>query len=421
MMFASTRGQCPPVPLETALLTGLAPDGGLYLPESLPVLDFGSLPDTDFPELAHRVLEPWLAGFMTSEQVGDLVTDAFTFPVPVVSLSEDLGILELFHGQTMSFKDFGGRTLGRLLGHLLADRGEDVTIVVATSGDTGSAVADGCSGIPGVRVVLLYPAGQVSPTQERQLIVRRDGVTALRVNGTFDDCQRLVKGAFGDSRLSGLGLTTANSINMGRLLPQMLYYLHAARQSEAPVTFCVPSGNLGNLTAGVLAARTGMPVRGFIAAHNRNAFFPEWLQDASRAFAPSVQTPSNAMDVGAPSNFERLQALLGRDGLTRLVTGVSVSDEDTLSSLGAVAAKYGYIPDPHTAVGLEAWRRVAPAGPVVVLSTAHPAKFPETVEPVIGHPLDVPPQLAALSGAPTSVTDIPADTDALADVMLSAR
>lgn len=418
MSFVSTRNASEPVGLAAALLAGLAPDGGLYIPEHVPPVDIAALPPDDFPELATRVLTPWLAEFMTPYEVAALAADAFSFPVPTVRISESVSILELFHGPTLSFKDFGGRTLGRLLGHLLQEKGEEVTIVVATSGDTGSAVADGCSGIPGIRVVLLYPAGQVSPTQEQQLVVEREGVTALRVQGTFDDCQRLVKGAFSDPRLRHKRLSTANSINMGRLLPQMLYYMQAARVFDAPVTFCVPSGNLGNLTAGMLAAKSGMPVRGFLAAHNRNDFFPGWLTDADRAFNPSVQTPSNAMDVGAPSNFERLTAMYSREELVALVSGVSVSDAETVASITRTLRESGYVADPHTAVGLEAVRRLQPDGQVVVLATAHPAKFPETVEPAIGRKVDVPSQLSQLSGMAQSVQDLEADADALADVIL---
>jgi len=423
MSFVSTRDTSGAVgsgrvDLATALLAGLAPDGGLYLPEHVPPIDFAGLPPDDFPELATRILTPWLEEFMTLREVEALAADAFSFPVPLVRISDSVSILELFHGPTLSFKDFGGRTLGRLLGHLLQEKGEEVTIVVATSGDTGSAVADGCSGIPGVRVVLLYPAGQVSPTQEQQLIVEREGVTALRVHGSFDDCQRLVKGAFADSRLRHKRLSTANSINMGRLLPQMLYYVHAAKQYEAPVTFCVPSGNLGNLTAGMLAAESGMPVAGFLAAHNRNDFFPAWLSNAERAFNASVQTPSNAMDVGAPSNFERLTAMYAREELVSRVSGVSVTDKDTVSSIRCTLQETGYVADPHTAVGLEAVRRLQPEGQVVVLSTAHPAKFPETVEPAIGRKVTVPPQLTQLQQMPSSVQDMEADAGALADAIL---
>ena len=418
MSFVSTRNASERVDLATALLTGLARDGGLYIPERIPPIEMAALPWNDFPGLATHVLTPWLSDIMTAAEVDALAADAFSFPVPIVRISESVSILELFHGPTLSFKDFGGRTLGRLLGHLLQEKGEEVTIVVATSGDTGSAVADGCSGIPGVRVVLLYPAGQVSPTQEQQLVVEREGVTALRVHGTFDDCQRLVKGAFSDSRLRHKRLSTANSINMGRLLPQMLYYVHAARVSEAPVTFCVPSGNLGNLTAGMLAAKSGMPVRGFVAAHNRNDFFPAWLVDADRAFNASVQTPSNAMDVGAPSNFERLVAMYSREALTELVSGVSVSDDETVASISRTLRETGYVADPHTAVGLEAVRKLQPDGQVVVLATAHPAKFPETVEPAIGQAVDVPSQLSQLTGMARSVIDMEPEPAALANVIL---
>lgn len=409
-----------------ALLQGLAPDGGLYLPTRIPELPLG-LQHDDFKNTAREVLGVWLDGVLDGNRLGDLIEDAFNFPVPLIPVAEEEGplLLELFHGPTLSFKDFGARFLGRMLGALAA---EPVTILVATSGDTGSAVADGCSGIPGVRVVLLFPKGQVSPVQERQLIIKRPGVTAVRVRGTFDDCQRLVKGAFSHAGLKEHSLTTANSINIGRLLPQMLYYIHAALACDRPPMFFVPSGNLGNLTAGVLAAVSGMPVSGFVAAHNENDFFPRWLDNPSAGFAPSVQTLSNAMDVGAPSNFERLASLFRSRRVRETVRGARISDERTREIMRHVWERHGYLADPHTAVGLAAAQdaiRSGKAGPVgtpaVVLSTAHPAKFPEIVESATGHVPDEPSRLALLDGAAICVHEMAADDDELAELIRTAE
>ncbi len=410
------------VSFREALLQGLAPDGGLYLPTQIPELPSGLrklVQAPDFRDTARQVLGAWLEGVLDERRLGDLIDDTFSFPVPLVRVGQKDGphVLELFHGPTLSFKDFGARFLGRMLGALTA---EPVTILVATSGDTGSAVADGCSGIPGVHVVVLFPEGQVSPVQERQLIVERPGVTAVRVRGTFDDCQRLVKGAFSHAGLKGYRLTTANSINIGRLLPQMLYYIQASLECDQSPLFCVPSGNLGNLTAGVLAALSGMPAAGFVAAHNENDFFPRWLEHPEARFAPSRQTLSNAMDVGAPSNFERLAYLFRTSRIRESVRGARVSDERTRETMRCVWETYGYQADPHTAVGLAGVRdgKFGSGGmPTVVLSTAHPAKFPDIVASATGQVPDVPFRLACLEGADVRVHDMDADGDALAGLI----
>lgn len=383
-----------------------------------------------FQEMAWNVLSAWLDGVLEENVLEDLVQDAFDFPVPLVGMDGGAGqveggraplLLELFHGPTLSFKDFGARFLGRMLG-LLSE--EPVTILVATSGDTGSAVADGCSGIPGVRVVLLYPGGgQVSPTQERQLIVERPGVTAVRVRGSFDDCQRMVKGSFSHAGLNDIRLTTANSINVGRVLPQMLYYIHAASQLGRPPLFVVPSGNLGNLTAGILACLSGMPAAGFLAAHNENDFFPRWLDDSSTRYGASKQTLSNAMDVGAPSNFERLEYLFRTTRAGSNVRAVRVSDNETVAAIQHAWHEYRYLADPHTAVGLAAVLAENSAAwmksdtPVVVLSTAHPAKFPEIVRSATDITPEVPSQLARLDGMSSRVQDLDADGNQLAELI----
>ncbi|MFW5972980.1 MAG: threonine synthase, partial [Bacteroidota bacterium] len=353
---------------------------------------------------------------------------ALDFEVPLVPLNDDrwrdVYVLELFHGPTLSFKDFGARTMARLMGHFLKQQDRYLTVLVATSGDTGSAVADGFAGQPNIRVVLLYPHGQVSPTQERQLIVKRPGVTALAVDGSFDDCQRLVKDAFHDPGLETVELSSANSINIGRLLPQMLYYMEALRKGQFEPAFCVPSGNLGNLTGGLLARLSGLPVRRFIAAHNANDFFPCHLSEGLNSYRASVRTLSNAMDVGVPSNFERIRALLSPEEMRGMSKGYSISDEETIAGMRRVFEETGYLPDPHTAVGLVAAeryrRRSGDTSPVVVLSTAHPAKFPEVVDRALGFVPEAPPVLARLWKQDTSVTRIPPEASMLRDVILSS-
>ena len=407
--YRSTRGGAP-VRFEEALLRGLAPDGGLYLPETVPKVDFrAAFEEPSFEGLAFEVLRTWLRAEIDDEVLHAIVDGALNFEVPLVRLDgwDDVYVLELFHGPTLSFKDFGARTMARWMRYFLREREEHVTILVATSGDTGSAVADGFAGQDRIDVVLLYPKGQVSPVQERQLIVSRSGVRALAVEGNFDDCQRMVKEAFVDERLESANLSSANSINVGRLLPQMLYYIWAVRElASDEVLFCVPSGNLGNLTGGLLAHLSGLPLRGFLAAHNENDFFPRFLDGDEASFQPTISTLSNAMDVGAPSNFERLENLLDVQTLRSLIRGVSVSDDETLQSIQRVYRETGYLADPHTAVGLAAVRGTDARGPVVVLSTAHPAKFPETIEKAVGFEPDPPPRLAALWDREVSVTNV---------------
>ncbi len=421
--YRSTRG-AGGATFEEALLKGLAPDGGLYLPRELPRLDLErAFASPNFSELGGNVLEAWIGGEVGADALGLVVREALNFPVPLVPLEgggwDGIYVLELFHGPTLSFKDFGARTMARWMGHFLRARDEEVTILVATSGDTGSAVADGFAGQKRIDVVALYPKGKVSPVQERQLIAARPGVRALAVEGDFDDCQRMVKEAFMDPTLAEAGLSSANSINIGRLLPQMLYYVWAVRELEhAPPTFCVPSGNLGNLTAGVMAHLSGLPVSGFVAAHNANDFFPRVLAGEDAEVGATVRTLSNAMDVGVPSNFERLEALLDRGRMRALIRGESVTDAETIASMKRVYEEAGYLADPHTAVGLEAVRRRRTLQkPVVVLSTAHPAKFPEIVAEALDFEPEAPERLAALWERPVRVETLSPTLEALRGVL----
>ncbi len=365
---------------------------------------------------------------MPERDVMAITADALNFDAPVVRLGQgawmDTYVLELFHGPTLSFKDFGARTMARLMNYFLQDQEEPLTILVATSGDTGSAVADGFAGQDKIRVVLLYPQGQVSPIQERQLIAKRSGVKALAVQGTFDDCQRMVKEAFVDPDLAHIPLSSANSINIARLLPQMLYYFWGYQRLNIPSThFCVPSGNLGNLTGGILAALSGLPVPRFIAAHNANDFFPRHLAEGWMKFQPSVRTRSNAMDVGVPSNFERLQYLLQGEEMRRRIWGTSVTDAETLATMRRVYEETDYVADPHTAVGLEAAQRFrrdsGEEAPIIVLSTAHPAKFPETVQEALGIEPPMPERLSRLWQEDTSVEVTAPTLEALKEHVLA--
>ncbi|MBE2186146.1 MAG: threonine synthase [Rhodothermales bacterium] len=416
MIYFSTRNASPPASLKTALLDGLAPDGGLYLPDALMPLPDGWQGAPSLAGLGAHVLAPFVADTVPNAEA--LVRDALNFETPLVRLDDDLFVLELFHGPTLSFKDVGARTLARFA-HALLEPGERLTILVATSGDTGSAVADGFSGLPGVRVVLLFPEGRVSEVQERQLAIERPGVTPVRVRGTFDDCQRLVKTAFEDVRFRAHGrLSSANSINIGRLLPQSLYYLDAVRQLGDTPRFVVPSGNLGNLTAGVMAHRAGMPAAGFVAAHNANRGFADFLAGDDLRPADTVQTLSNAMDVGRPSNAERLTALLPPERLRALVRGTVTDDATTRASIRDAYDRYGYLACPHTAVGLDAVRRLrgeGASGPMVVLSTAHPAKFPDVVAEATGVTPPEPEALARLRGLPDVAVTVEPTLDALHD------
>ncbi|AWR87252.1 threonine synthase [Meiothermus taiwanensis] len=418
------------VSFEEALLQGLAPDGGLYIPERIPqIAPEAWLGARSIAEVGVAVLGEWLKEDIPISDLEAILHDALNFPCPLVKLSDDLYVLELFHGPTLSFKDFGARTMARLMQYFLRKRNEHRIILVATSGDTGSAVADGFAGQENIEVVLLYPKGKVSEVQERQLIVQRPGVRSFAVEGTFDDCQRMVKEAFVDPELAHLPLSSANSINIGRLLPQALYYLWALAQlhrqaSPSKISFCVPSGNLGNLTAGILAALMGQPVHRFIAAHNDNHFFPDFLQGKAEAyqFHPTIATLSNAMDVGSPSNFERLYTLLGPEKLRAWVWGTTVSNEATLERMQKTYEATGYMACPHTAVGLEAQARyrqqTAHPTPLISLACAHPAKFPDVVLKALGQH---PPQeqaLQSLHSRPTQVQVIGPTLQALKDFLL---
>ena len=420
MRLVSTNGSAPECGFIDGLLAGLAPDGGLYLPVEVPrvtAADLAAWRALPFGRLAVALAGRWLTGELPAPVIERLALDALDFPVPVRRLSNELVALELFHGPTLAFKDFGARFLGRVFGYALAARGTHATILVATSGDTGSAVAHGFAGVSRIRVVILYPAGKVSPFQESQMATLGGNVHALRVPGTFDDCQRLVKTAFLDDDLASLHLSSANSINIGRLLPQSFYYVAAYLQTAArigdPVAFVVPSGNLGNLTAGVLAARMGLPVSGFVAATNANDVLPEFLDTGTYRARPSVATLSNAMDVGDPSNFTRLLMLCdGKvDTLRALVRGERVSEAETRQAIRQTWQESRIPIDPHGAVAVAAARRLLDAHalgpPVIALLTAHPAKFGAVIREELGFEPELPADVADTRTKPNLAVDLP--------------
>jgi len=413
----STRGKAPAVPFREAVVAGLAPDGGLFVPATLERRSpewWDRLCQAPFEDVAVAMAQALLGDEYDETELAALVRDALNFPIPIVRLDESLQAVELFHGPTFAFKDVGARTLARVLSHL-EDEGEPLTVLVATSGDTGSAVAQAFWGVPRTRVVVVYPQGQLSQVQEAQFTTLGGNVTAVAVSGTFDDCQRLVKEAFADAELrQRVHLTSANSISLGRLVPQMFYYGYAALQAApgARVMFSVPSGNFGNLVAGVMAWRMGAPISGFVAATNVNDTVPRYLETGRYEPRPSVATVANAMDVGAPSNFERLSWLFGGDcpAMQAMIAGTVHTDDEAKRAIAELYRQYEYVADPHTAIaylGTRAPQRPStPAPQHLFLSTAHPAKFAEIVEPAIGRPVAMPGALAEALGRPRFVVRI---------------
>lgn len=402
MKYFSTRGgEHQTVDLKTALLTGLAPDGGLYLPLSIPAVQGAAQQTATFPELAAYLALAWFGDDVAHEILHDIVHEAYDFPVPIVHIG-DRFVCELFHGPSLSFKDFAAQFFMRLLDHLLMRDDEHALILTATSGDTGSAVAAACHGRARLRAVILYPKGHISPTQEQQITTWGGNVTAVAVHGTFDDCQRLVKSALAARVIPNVHLTSANSINIGRLLPQTFYYWWIALQ-RPHATLVVPSGNFGNLNAGVLAKRMGAPITHFIAATNANDAVPRYLTDGIYDPHPTQHTLSNAMDVGAPSNVERLRYLFHDDIATMRseISGATVSDAQTQHTITNVYQQHGYLLDPHTAV---AWHASTPEQ--VILSTAHPSKFSEVLTPLVGITPPIPPQLATTSERVSHVVNL---------------
>lgn len=420
--FISTRGS-ERVSLSDALFRGLAPDGGLYVPSDLAQLP-GSPPSGHDLVALSQWAAPALFPGVSRGLIEAVVSEGFTFPIPLVEVESGVRVLELFHGPTHAFKDVGARFLARMMKAVDPGTGRR-TVLVATSGDTGGAVADAFFGLDAFDVVVLFPRDGVSPRQRRQMTTLGGNVKALAVTGGFDECQRIAKEAFLDVGLSERHrLTSANSINIGRLLPQALYYVYAAalmNWDADPVRFVVPSGNLGNLCAGLIAKRMGMPTSGFMAATNLNRVFVDMLAGESFGPRPAIATASSAMDVGRPSNLERIQWLYAGD-LRRLrgdVVGISVTDESARECIRDVYERCGYLMDPHTAVAYEAHRRHRDraSAPSVVLATAHPAKFPELTEAVIGREIPLPDGLAHTIDREEHMREIPPSLAALAETL----
>lgn len=400
MKFKTVLGESPSVSFREALFRGLAPDGSLYIPDHLPRFDrpfLDTLQNTSLHEAGRRVASLFIDEIPHNALDG-IVRKAFNFPIPLVRLEEGIYLLELFHGPTLAFKDVGARFMAEALSYFLGQEEREVTILVATSGDTGSAVAHGFFNVPRIRVFILYPSGKISRLQEQQMTTLGGNIHAVEVDGAFDDCQRLVKQTLGDRKVTeSHTLTTANSINVGRLLPQISYYVWGVSQLmksdpsdfSAPLVV-VPSGNIGNLTAAVYAKWMGVPIHGFAAAANANNVVPQYLTSGKFTPRASVQTLSNAMDVGNPSNLARLQALYD-DDLNRLrkdIDAVSISDQETLHEIRRTFDRTGYLVDPHTAVGIAAARsmmqRDTDCPPIIVPATAHPAKFPHVIREATG-------------------------------------
>lgn len=421
MKYHSTNNSSHQVDLKEAILRSLPPDNGLYMPNQLPVLgdDFwNKWRELSFHEIAFAVTEAFFGEDVPAEKLGEIVEGTLAFDAPLVSLAPGDHILELFHGPTLAFKDFGARFMARLMAHLTHGEDRELTVLVATSGDTGGAVASAFHNVPGTRVVILYPKGKVSGLQEKQLTALGGNITALEIDGTFDDCQALVKKAFLDREVAErMNLTSANSINLSRLVPQSFYYIHSARQLPENVkpVFVVPSGNFGNLTAGLLARQLGLPVEHFLAATNRNDVVPRYLASGVYEPVPSISTISNAMDVGAPSNFVRMTALFGNswEDFSNCMSGMSFSDEETRAAVREVKSLYGYEIDPHGAVGWLAarnYRATHPGSTTITLETAHPAKFPDVMDEELGAGVvEIPERLAVLADKEKVATELSKD------------
>ena len=409
-----------------AVSAGLAKDGGLYMPASIPsftLTEIKSMSGLHYYQLAATLLKPFFGSMSNKNQLEEICSDVFNFDVPLRLFSDKLGILELFHGPTMAFKDFGARFLAKLLGVIATSKGTEITILVATSGDTGGAVANGFYGVKGVKVVVLFPGGKISPFQEQQITGLGGNIRAISVKGTFDHCQMLVKKAFNDHGLKKtMTITSANSINIGRWIPQMVYYFYGwlrwveSGSTKHPV-YSVPSGNYGNLAAGLLAARMGLPVDHFIAASNRNNTVPEYLRTGIYTPRESIHTVANAMDVGNPSNFARLTSLVKHgQSLNKLITGFEFTDSEIIGKIEEFYTREKYIADPHTATGILAIEKYGKPG--IVTGTADPCKFTEVLPPGIRQQITIPESIN--KGAPPSIsTGMEPEYDNLREYLLN--
>ena len=437
MRYYSTNRQAPAASLEEAVVKGLAGDRGLYMPERIPQLapaTIAGLKKMPFHAIACLVARAFFGEDIEADTLDAITRDTLAFDTPVVPVGDRIYSLELFHGPTLAFKDVGGRFMARLLGHFIRKEGagREVNVLVATSGDTGSAVANGFLGVEGIRVYVLYPKGKVSPIQECQFTTLGQNITALEVDGTFDDCQALVKSAFMDADLNRhMRLTSANSINVARFLPQSFYYFNAyARLDERgeadALVVSVPSGNFGNITAGLFAHAMGLPIRRFIAANNRNDVFLEYLRTGRYNPRPSVATIANAMDVGAPSNFARILDLYGSEGgdpyprVSRLISGHRYTDEQIADTMRRVYRSTGYVLDPHGACGYQGLAdSLRPGETGVFLETAHPAKFKGTVDRILGTDIEIPAKLRAFMEGKKQSIELSKDFEGFKSFLMS--
>ncbi|MFT3681130.1 MAG: threonine synthase [Ferruginibacter sp.] len=431
MQFYSTSHTSPKVSFREATIQGQAPDKGLYFPEHIPVFPKDVIANIEAytkEEIAYQVIAPYVANTIPEADLRRIVSETVNFDIPLIKVTGDIYSLELYHGPTLAFKDVGARFMSRCLGYFVKGQEQKVTVLVATSGDTGGAVANGFYDVDGVEVVILYPSGKVSSVQEKQLTTLGKNIHALEVNGTFDDCQQMVKQAFTDADLNKkLFLTSANSINVARWLPQQFYYLFAYQQwpdKKNPPVITVPSGNFGNICAGILAHVSGMPVKHFIAACNANDVVPVFMETQKYEPKKAVATISNAMDVGNPSNFVRILEIFNNQfvDLEKVLSSSSISDAETKDTLKSFYNKYHYLPDPHGAVGflaLERYLKGHTADKGIVLETAHPVKFYDVVEPVIGEAVPIPQTVQEQLKLEKKSTKINADSALLKAFLLA--
>ena len=428
MKYISTRQQ-EETNIKTAILKGLADDGGLFMPEYIPQLDsafFENLPNLTLQEIGFRVAREFLGESIRNENLKEIIDEVLNFEIPAVKISENIYSLELFHGPTMAFKDVGARFMARMMSYF--SEGKPMKVIAATSGDTGSAVASGFFGVPGIEVYILYPKGKVSPLQEKQLTTWGGNIQALEIDGTFDDCQALAKQILSDEELNQkFTLTSANSINIARLIPQSFYYFWAFAQLQKlgkPIVFSVPSGNFGNLTAGLFAKKMGLPIHHFVASTNANDIVPNYLETGIYTAKSSVQTISNAMDVGNPSNFERMKNLFDNDvsEFKREIDSYSFSDEETKIAMRKVRNDFGYTLDPHGAVAYLGFQKYLEKNNEeligVLLETAHPAKFVEVVENVLKETIEIPEKLAAFGRKDKLATLLPNDLSKIKEAIM---
>ena len=432
MQYYSTNGKAPLATLEEAVVRGLAPDKGLYMPQEirpLPQEFYDNIENMSFQEMSYQVAHNFFGDDVDAESLREIVFDTLAFETPIVKVEDNIYSLELFHGPTLAFKDVGARFMARLLRYFIKREGKkQVNVLVATSGDTGSAVANGFLGVDGIHVYVLYPKGKVSKIQESQFTTLGKNITAIEVDGVFDDCQALVKSAFMDEELQGhMNLTSANSINVARFLPQAFYYFNAYAQAKKlgkadNLTICVPSGNFGNITAGLFAQRMGLPIKHFIAANNANDIFYNYLLSGIYSPKASIQTIANAMDVGDPSNFARILDLYksSHTEICNHISGATYSDDEIAATMKKCYEQTGYVLDPHGACGYQALKDNLKEGETgVFLETAHPAKFKEKVDAILSTDIEIPTRLADFMKGKKQSLEMTADFSAFKQFLLS--